>query len=161
MGKCKVLFNLETFMLDEQTKWPPGDVETMWAEQLDSRSARLLNYPFYAKDVSFLDVIRTKAEIPRELPEGGVAEFPEFESVTQRSGHGTVRAILRSDDHRQTAERTLLDVEHLGCTLETTSGELVSIDIPPEVDQNKVMAVLNGAASAGAIFLDIGYLRPS
>ena len=159
MGKCKVLFNLDQFMLDEQTLWPPSVVETMWAEQLDSRTARLLNYPFYAKGVNFLDEIRTKAEIPPELPEGGVAEFPEFESVTNRSGHRTVRTILRSDDRKQTAETALSDVERLGCTWESTGGELVSIDIPPEVDQNKVMAVLDNAASTGAIYLDIGYLK--
>jgi hypothetical protein len=61
--------------------------------------------------------------------------FFYFESVSKRSGHATVRAILRSENHRQAAEEAISRIERLGCRWESADQGLLSIDIPPEVDE--------------------------
>ena len=91
-------FALQKRMLDEQTPWPPVEIETIWAEWVAPRSARLLNSPFFAKGISYLDEVQTTD--PEEA-----ADFPEFQSVLKHSGHGTVRAILISDDLKEVPKR--------------------------------------------------------
>ncbi len=161
--KCKARFALEQGSLDEQTPWPPYPAETLWAELIGPRSARLLNSPFYAKGVNYLDEVRVKdADLPPGMkPEEANPYFFEFESVLKRSGHGTVRAILKSEDHRQIAEEAVSAITQAGCTWEGADGGLLSIDIPPGVNAGAVMATLALAYARGAIYVDVGYVPPS
>lgn len=160
-SKCKVHFKLQKGALDEQTPWPPCEEESLWGELTGQKSARLLNVPFYAKGVSYLDEVRLEKPT---LPDGmspdeiGPNVF-DFGSVTRRSGHATVRAILISEEHRGAAEEAISKIEQLGCSWESAGRGLLAIDIPPEADQRSVMAALEASASAGEIYVDIGVLR--
>ena len=160
MGKCKVLFSgIVKRALDSETIWPPLEAESLWAEQLTPNSARLLNSPFYARGVSYLDEVGIKgAGLPDGLNPLEVAQgFYEFESVLKHSGHGTVRAILISEDVQDTAQAAIDEIELLGCTWEG-AGACLSIDIPPEVDKRAVMGILERASFEQAIYVDVGFL---
>jgi len=159
-GNCKVRFQLTQFMLDADLKWPPFEAESMWAEWTGPSTARLLNNPFYVKGVSYLDEVRVKkAELPPGMSEDEVGpNFVEFDSVVSRSGHGIVRVILATDEGRELAEQTMDEIEKLGCSWESTGDSVVSIDLPPGVNQSEILRRLEDAASQKAIYVDVGYL---
>ncbi len=162
MTQLKVRFLLNRGMLDEQTPWPPFEFESLWAEKVGQRSVKLLNYPFYAAGVSFLDeVLATDVnQLDGISTTDGEPELVQFESVLKHSGHGTVRVILKSEDDRATAETAISEIERLGCTWESSDLELptLSVDIPPEADQEGVMSILTAASSAKTIYIDVGFL---
>jgi hypothetical protein len=156
--QCKVHFNLERAALDEATPWPPYVGESLWAEMVTDTSARLDNIPFYAKGVSYLDEVRLEDYQP-DSPDAGEAGpmFYEYVGVLKHSGHGTVRAILNDDEKFEIANSAIDDVIAMGCRSEG-AGMCISIDIPPDVDSSRVMAILKSAEAAGAIFVDVGFL---
>jgi hypothetical protein len=125
------------------------------------RTARLLNLPFYAKGVGYLDEVNITDPALRQgmSPDDAGPNFFNFESVSKRSGHATVRAILRSEHHRRAAEEVVSQIERLGCRWESADQGLLSIDIPPEVDQRSVMEILKASASEDQIYVDVGVLR--
>jgi hypothetical protein len=156
--KCKVHFVLEKGTLDDSTPWPPYEGETIWAELINGMSARLENSPFYAKGISYLDEVRLVPYQPLASDED--LEGPgyyEYEAVLRHSGHGTVRTLLRDDQKTGIAERALDEVLALGCTYEGYEYG-VSIDIPPDVDSDKILSILEAAKVEGAIFVDVGFL---
>jgi len=159
--KCKVRFTLEKGTLEEQIPWPPCKDESLWGELTGPGTARLLNVPFYAKGVSYLDEVNiTDPMPPHSMSRDDIGpNFFCFESVSKRSGHATVRAILRSENHRQAAEETISQIERLGCRWESADQGLLSIDIPPEVDERSVMQILETSAFEGQIYVDVGVLR--
>lgn len=70
-----------------QLQGPDGEVETVWARPLGDHLFELDNTPWYAYGLSWHDVIEARAQ----TPEG----FPEFVRVARKSGHRTVRVILK------------------------------------------------------------------
>jgi|HubBroStandDraft_2_1064218.scaffolds.fasta_scaffold59041_4 hypothetical protein len=61
--------------------------------------------------------------------------------------------------NRQAAEETISQIERLGCRWESADQGLLSIDIPPEVDERRVMQILETSAFEGQIYVDVGVLR--
>jgi hypothetical protein len=156
-GRCKIRFPLAKFLLAPNLSWPPYSAESVWGEWTGPNTARVLNNPFYIKGVGYLDIVRVKnCELAEHQDENDAnPKFVEFDSVVSRSGYGIVRAILAVDEGRDLAEQALKDVEALGCTWEST-GPVVSIDIPPEVNQDAVISRLEAAAARKAIHVDVG-----
>jgi Domain of unknown function (DUF4265) len=71
--------------------------ETLWATPLGRHRYRLENCPFFAYGVSWRDVVEARPPAKRELP--------LFVRVTKKSGHRTVRVILKppADKSRKSA----------------------------------------------------------
>lgn len=159
--KCKVLFPLSPCMLDADVSWPPLGTqgESLWGEWTGTDTARLLNSPFYVKGIAYLDEVRVKkAEVPAGASESDVSpDFVEFDSVVSRAGHGTVRVILVLDEALDEAEQVVADMNKMGCTWES-SGDAVSIDIPPEADQHAIMKRLDAVADKNGVYVDVGFL---
>lgn len=148
--RCKIAFHLEPRTLGtQQTSWPPGEVETIWAEWESDHRATILNIPLFAKGVSFLDSVNVI-----KSPDN---PFLTVTSVARHSGHGTVRAILIADEGKGIAEQALDEIEALGCEFESGDA-VVGIDIPPGVSFEAVLSTLEVARASGAIYVDIGYL---
>lgn len=156
-----MFFTLKKGALDEKTPWPPCERESLWAEKIGTRVARLLNVPYYAKGVAYLDEVNVRdLTLPNGMNSDDVDQNVfDFDSVSKHSGHATVRAILISERHRRNAEEAISRIERLGCRWESADQGLLAIDIPPEVDQRDVMEVLEASASRGEIYIDIGVLR--
>ncbi|HEY1747939.1 MAG TPA: DUF4265 domain-containing protein [Xanthobacteraceae bacterium] len=150
MEKNKVRFALEKYQLEDDAMWPPYGVETLWAEVLTPNRLRLLNSPFFAKGISYLDDIIVANN-------DGVFDFLE---VAKRSGHGTVRALLRDDKQQAFAEHAVAATSKLGCSTEW-GGAVASIDIPPSVNADLALEALVEARDRGAIYLEIGFLPES
>lgn len=147
-SRCKVLVPLTHFKIGD-TVWPPVSVESLWAELQDSGIVKILNTPFFAKGLSYLDDISVEAQQSRDML--------NFVEVVRHSGHSTIRAILLNSSCQSAAEAAIEAAEGLGCALET-GGEFVAIDVPPHVRGVDVLAVLSDAADAGAIYVDVGFI---
>lgn len=113
---------------------PHGDVEAFWATPVGEDLYRLENSPFLAYGVSWLDVVEAKPDVVGQLAMLRVAE---------KSGHRTVRLILKAPASESSESSTLLErLQALGRTYEGVNPRYVSVDIPPETVLSAVTDVL-------------------
>lgn len=116
---------------------PETGYENIWALPLGDGTYRLENPPFFIYDISLSDVV---AALPDEE---GVLQFL---SVVRHSGNRTVRA--RSDDSLKDPgfRSTLLaNLRGFGCQTEEHRDTLLSINVPPEIEINKVTSYLTAS----------------
>lgn len=128
----KVLIPLLPKNLKDGSTWPPFTEETLWVSA-DGAHYRIENIPFYSDDVSYQDVISASA-----TPQTDVLRF---RSVLQKSGHRKVRLILIDESAMEEANAAVKALEHLGLSWES-GGEVVVVDVPPEMHMSSVAAVL-------------------
>lgn len=118
----KVTFNLE----QERPGWPPVLVERLWAEVTPEKfKLRLANTPFFARGVSFGDLV-----IVHPDPDRGELVF---DSRGSESGHSTVRVIVMDENLREEIE---LKIEEFGCSWEGVDQfkALLAVNIPSGVE---------------------------
>jgi hypothetical protein len=63
-----------------------------------------------------------------------------FVNVVKKSGHKTIRVIAEKDSRDLPV--LLSDINKLGCTYEGAFSKLIVIDIPPEVELQKISEYL-------------------
>lgn len=136
----KVRFNLDP------EAWHGSATETLWAEKVAEGRYRLRNSPFFAFGVSVEDVV-----FGGELDEGGAHPFL---GVSLRGGHSTYRIMHRSQDAR-VFEKYWQPLEDLGCTYE--EGEVLAVDVPPNIDIYAVYALLDAGEQDGAWYFEEGH----
>jgi hypothetical protein len=109
--------------------WHGSSTETLWAEPLvgteDAKAFKIENSPFYAKGISYLDVVRA-------VKRNGQYEFA---GVIAHSGHSTYRLLV--DPGVTTFEAWWKKLQDLGCTYESGTFEekkLFTVDVPPTAD---------------------------
>lgn len=98
--------------------WHGHATESLWAEPIATNVFKLQNVPFYAKGVSFGDVVRARPE--RHL---WIVEI-----VLERSGHSTYRVVCDPP----VFERRWPSLSALGCTYERADARLVAVDVPAQ-----------------------------
>lgn len=154
MAKERVYFDLDPL------EWHGGGIEGLWAEPMEnSRSGdvyRILNSPFYARRVSYMDIVRA---VPRT--DGGAGL--KFAGVVDHSGHSTYMILLppNSPEFSKYWKR----LEALGCTYEgagveeTGFGqrELYSVDVPSSSDIFAVYSVLEDGEKEGIWMFQEGH----
>lgn len=129
---AKRLFKV-TFVLSPG--WHKSQTETVWAAKSGKNHFILMNSPFLAFGVSYLDEVHAK-----KMPTGELM----FVSVFKRSGHSTYRLMLQKELN-QLFDSPLSDLEELGCTYEEGrfgSNVLLSLDVPPHVDVQTAFALM-------------------
>ncbi len=130
------------FRLDP-AKWHGRPNEGLWAEPLERASIgaafRLRNSPFFARGVSFLDIVRA-------VPSSDGARF-EFAGVIDHSGHSTYMILEAPECLEFEAYWSALG--KLGCTYESTTiatstgpRTLYAVDVPDSTDIYTVYEVL-------------------
>jgi len=127
------------FELDPQD-WHGSPHEGLWAEPVsDTKNSavfQLKNSPFYARGVSFLDIVEA-------YPAGVVGRF-KFDRVIQKSGHSTYRLMVDKMNGEFPVWWSRL--ENLGCTYESThfgpQKLLYSVDVPEMSDIHAVYDIL-------------------
>ncbi len=137
----------------ERTPGESGPEEdVVWAEPLGSDRFRVESCPFFAYGLSRDDVVRAAGE-------GG----PMLDDVLEKSGHRTLRFGLAQGQELGTpaVQRVLERLGDAGCTHELMRPRFVSIDVPPEVDEGHVAAVLQEAARQGTLSWEWADPRPS
>jgi hypothetical protein len=129
--------------------WHGSSTESMWAEPIaqtaEGGAYRLMNSPFYAFGVSFLDTVHAARN-----SEGAL----QFDRVIKRSGHSTFMLLVPQNSlHFGSYWKKL---EELGCSYEwghenTSRGEelLYSVDVPDAANLTAVLRVLEQGAKEG------------
>jgi Domain of unknown function (DUF4265) len=140
----KVKFFLNT---DE---WHGFESETVWSEEISNNKYRIRNTPFYAKDVSFQDVVKAK-KIGQDLC---------FENHLLRSGHSTYRIILDNKISNIEFQENWKRMENLGCSYERTNlgnMKLFAVDVPPLADIHTVYTLLEEGEEKGVWEFEEGH----
>ena len=111
------------------------DVETPWATPVGDDLYRVENSPFYAYEVSWLDIVRA--------PYSEEEERPLFSEVVEKSGHKTIRVIFDPPVEDGNESDTILrELVEIGCTYEGATPSYICIDIPPEIELSRVRTFL-------------------
>lgn len=121
--RVKIRFPLE---IDDEG-YPPVAEESLWAEPCEGGLFRVLNIPFYARDLAWGDTVRAD-----ETEEGLV-----FAERVTPSGHATIRVIGMEEGFEEVLKGILaagnLDWESM--------GRLYAIDCPEEAYEALVEAL--------------------
>jgi hypothetical protein len=139
----KVGFRLER----DQDNYPPADWEWLWASRVSDSTFKIDNIPFFAKLISYGDVVEVK-----QTNTGLI-----FNTLVQPSGHSTVRVIVhrrgRSDEQLQVVvEDVRVAMRAMGCSVEKSHiPGLIAVDVPPEVNYQSVAAFLSKKESEGLL----------
>jgi hypothetical protein len=114
--RTKVWFQLEA------NHWHGYNAEAVWVEGLVDGEFRILNTPFFAKGISYLDVVIADNE------DGRFA----FRSVLRRSGHSTYRIIVNRATTPEEFKQHWRELQELGCTYEGADLgiKLLAVDVP-------------------------------
>jgi hypothetical protein len=112
-----------------------GYEETLWAFDLGNDVYKLDSSPLYAYGVSCQDEVLAR---PRGL--GGI---PEMIRIHRKSGNRTIRiAGDKKEGRSRISEIVLNGILALGCSYEGASRRYVSVNVPPEVNLEKVVAYM-------------------
>lgn len=123
----KVFFHLE----QDEDGYPPVATESLWAKRVPEGGYQLDNVPFYAKGVSWNDIVEAQVD-----DEGALY----FTKVIRPSGHSTIRVMIFNEAEVSPLRKEL---EKLGCDSERDYvPQLISVDIPPAVDIRNVWNLL-------------------
>lgn len=113
--------------------WHGHAIEWLHAEKVGRDRYQLMNSPFYAKGVSWLDEVEAKPT------EDGLM----FVRPLQQSGHSTYRLFLNRDlDDQQVQEHWAL-LAAIGCTYERATEHLLTVDVPPSASVSRAFELMN------------------
>jgi hypothetical protein len=121
--------------------------ESVWADPQPDGTYKVKNVPFYAKGISYDDIVDA-------APKDGVLTFSR---VVQHRGHSTYRIYA---NHGRTTPDVVALIEALRemhCDIEPATDNLLGVDVLPEADIYKVYATLEAAERAGKIDFQEGH----
>ncbi|WP_270726380.1 DUF4265 domain-containing protein [Shimia sp. Alg240-R146] len=125
----KVTIELET------GTWHGHSSESVWAISLGDGLFRVENSPFFARGISYGDIVHA------EQKEGANV----FVRIVISSGRSTYRIIIGENATDAQIERFWRPLEAEGCTYE--SGEfgytMYSVDVPKDTNVQRVFSLLN------------------
>ena len=124
----KVFFELQ----QDEEGYPPVVCESVWATPVAQGLYRLGNIPFFARGVSYEDVVSAVRK------DDGTLGFVE---VVRPSGHSTLRVIVYEESD---APGLRHELEELGCDTEQSHiPNLFAVDVPPSVSLEAVRQLLD------------------
>ena len=126
------------------------ETETVWAEPVGEQNYKIRNTPFYARELSFEDIVNVDRG-----PDGTLV----LRSVTQRGGHSTYRIFLEEgvslEDPRFLEYWAPLEAR--GCSYEGATPRLYAVDVPPDADIYEVYDLLAAGREAQVWDLQEGH----
>jgi hypothetical protein len=114
-----------------------GEAEALWAERVPD-GFRIDNVPLVVFGISRGDVVEAE-------PNG---EQLWFSGVVERGGHSTYRVML-AEAGGATDEPGVRDLVALGCGYEALTPRFFAFDVPPQVDVQRVHALLERGLDEG------------
>lgn len=112
-------------------------IESVWAEQIEA-GFKIDNIPFYAKSVALGDVFTIK-EIEGEM---------YADELVEESGNSTVRILFTENGDVAKTRKILVD--QFDCESELSNlDNLIAVNIPKEIDYQKVWRYLEEGESLG------------
>lgn len=106
----------------EPGAWHGHARETMWAERVGDNRYRLRNVPFYAKGLSFGDVVFAEPDSDGQ---------PLVTGVSLRGGHSTYRVAPSVPVESPSFVAAWKPLKASGCSFEGMEGKLLAVDVPP------------------------------
>jgi len=141
---AKILFNLEA------SDWHVHGTESLWAEPVSGGRFKLRNTPFYAKGISFEDIVFV--EILNDLL--------MYRSTSIAGGHSTYRILSDTSISNDDFLSFWHPIEIAGCTYESSSvGKMVllAVDVPPNADIHDVYRLLDEGEKKGVWEFEEGH----
>jgi hypothetical protein len=133
-------FELEKVTLSlEEGAWHGYATESVWAVAADSGHYRIQNVPFYAREISYDDVVAVRRENGQAIAI----------RVTSRAGHSTYRLFLVEGLSVERFENAWKPLARHGCTYERATNRLVAVDVPPSANIHEVYSLLEKGERAG------------
>lgn len=121
--------------------------ESVWAEPQGNGTYRVKNVPFYAKGISFDDLVKAERE----------NDVLMFKDVIRHSGHSTYRVFAKDGRTDPDVVALLETLKKMHCDIEPATDKLVGVDVLPEADIYKVYATLQEAERSGKIDFQEGH----
>lgn len=133
--------------------WHGAESEGIWCETVATGQYRVRNIPFYAFNISLDDIIEAEInESDGRLFFNGI--------VVKPSGNHVYRCMVNRDSPKQ-SQKYLELINSMNCFYETAihgDFELFSIDVPSDVDVNKIYDILElGEADGSWDFEEANY----
>ena len=107
-----------------------GATETVWAKPLGNNKYILDNLPFFAYGLSWQDLVEACPDSDGVL---------EFKKIVEKSGHKTVRVI---NVEGEISNDFMELITSIGCGIEGATRKFIAIDIPEDVEVDKVIDVV-------------------
>lgn len=140
---CKINFKLEK----DEDGFPPVAVETLWADP-SSTGYTIDSIPFFTKDVANGDIVSVKKDGDGSL---------WFDKRISSSGHSLIRLIFFDHSFR---DEISFHLKKTGCSTEYISDyEMMSVDIPENVDYQDVLNYIGIKAGVGVIDYEEAIIR--
>jgi hypothetical protein len=131
------------FALEMHEDWPPVSSESVWCEVVES-GYRLKNAPFFIHGLAVNDVFQAK-------PDSVNGHIFDFE-VVEPSAHSLVWIL---NNTQTDIEPVLSQLRAIVCSTEgLESVSIYAVDVPPDVRDAELNALLDGAENAG---LDLAF----
>ncbi len=126
-----------------------GDSETLWASPINHNLYRLENSPFFAYGVSWGDIIEAK---PSE------DELLEYVRCVKKSGNRTLRIVFHEFRTADEPAQVLLEkMRELGCSYEGMQPRMISVNVPPNVELQRVTEFLVAQSGVQWEYADPSY----
>lgn len=125
-GLQKIYFPLDS------SDWHGAGSESLWAKELANGCFKLMNIPFYAKDISLDDIVAIQYSEDKLW----------FKSVIKHSGHSTYRVLLWDKIEEHLFDLYWKPLEEKGCTYEKAKMGFYAIDVPPSSNIHEVYSLL-------------------
>jgi Domain of unknown function (DUF4265) len=145
------------FDLDSKD-WHGRPNEGLWAERIEGTTTptyRLMNSPFFAREVSFLDTVRA---VPRIDGRG-----LQFAGVVDRSGHSTYMILVPPNSSK--FDKYWKKLQKHGCTFESKTMDisggkriLYSVDVPDTADIYDVYSTLDDGEKSNVWMFQEGHV---
>jgi hypothetical protein len=136
-----------TFILDSIDGYPPVGYESVWAKQVSETCFEIANIPFYAKGVSFDDIVECSY----------VENEHVFRKSHKDSGNSTLRAIVFAEESLETVKEKIL---LLGCGYEVCHSSFFAINIPASLNADELFAYLDELQAREVLEVEVGKLNP-
>jgi hypothetical protein len=143
----------------DSSDWHGHGSESLWAAPIvesEWRHFRLMNSPFFARGISYRDVVNASAT------ERGM--IFDFKDVVERSGHSTYMLLSKPDDACLGSYWNML--EKCGCSYESTHINLsigrrllYSVDVPPSADIDEISEILLRGEGDSVWMFQEGYVN--
>lgn len=132
----------------EPGAWHGHALERLWAEGVGDGRYRLRNTPFYAKGLSFEDIVFAEARDNGHLVVSGVSLY---------GGHSTYRIVPKASLESAAFKSAWSPLQAAGCSFEGVEGRLLAIDVPPHANIHHVYDLLQRAEDAGVWEFEEGH----
>lgn len=133
----KVYFKLEI----DNDGYPPVSEESIWAKEISGNLCEIDNIPFYAKGISYKDIICVERGENNNY----------YKSLYKSSGNSTIRIIFFNS---KKIDCIINKLEKSGCTWEQgETKDFFSINIPIDIDEKPILEILKN----GLLYNDLDY----